>query len=211
MSLKWARTSAEHRALYLQIYRHAQNELANRVARISDRWGVVLDIDETVLDNSEFRLARIGRPYDPDAFTAWCAEERATALPGAAAFLRFVQARGGLISLVTNRSSSVCANTKSNLEREGLPFDQVLCDTGKTDKSERLRAIERGHAPSELPPIQVVMWLGDNIEDFPQMTQRTMRAAPESAFDGFGTKYFVLPNPVYGSWVENPFPPPSDR
>ncbi len=47
------------------------------------------------------------------------------------------------------------------------------------------------------------MWLGDNIHDFPGMTQ-AVRSAGAAAFDAFGDRYFILPNPLYGSWVENP-------
>ena len=39
----------------------------------------------------------------------------------------------------------------------------------------------------------------DNIMDFPDTTQ-SIRAKGESAFTEFGARWFVLPNPMYGSW-----------
>ncbi|MFI5257962.1 MAG: HAD family acid phosphatase [Gemmatimonadales bacterium] len=57
-----------------------------------------------------------------------------------------------------------------------------------------------------MPPLRVLMWVGDNIQDFPALTQAAMRSAPASAFDEFGERFVVLPNPMYGSWEGNPLP-----
>ena len=203
LPLLWARTAAEHRATYLQTYSLAADRIRDAIPK-SKRWGVVLDVDETILDDSEFRLERLGLPYDPQAFDAWCARERAVALPGAGAFLRRVRALGGVIALVTNRSQSICEHTRTNLDREGLPFDQVLCKEGTDDKNPRFAALASGVPPSTLPPFTILMWLGDNIEDFPKLRQSELRNARDEAFRRFGADFFVLPNPVYGSWTQNP-------
>jgi predicted secreted acid phosphatase len=49
------------------------------------------------------------------------------------------------------------------------------------------------------PPLKVLIWVGDNIQDFPNLTQ----ASPGNPGD-FGVRYFVLPNPMYGSWQKLP-------
>jgi len=41
--------------------------------------------------------------------------------------------------------------------------------------------------------------VGDNILDFPALSQ-AIRPKGESAFTDFGTRFFMLPNPMYGSW-----------
>ena len=53
-----------------------------------------------------------------------------------------------------------------------------------------------------IPRKHELMWIGDNIEDFPDLTQ-DIRQLPDSAFARFGRDYIVLPNPMYGSWETN--------
>lgn len=58
--LKWARVAAEHRAIYIETYRAAAQRLRTLAAgRSPDSWGVILDADETVLDNSEYQIERV--------------------------------------------------------------------------------------------------------------------------------------------------------
>lgn len=42
------------------------------------------------------------------------------------------------------------------------------------------------------------MYIGDNIEDFPGLTQES--AQPEKLLNKLGDEYILLPNAVYGSW-----------
>jgi predicted secreted acid phosphatase len=80
----------------------------------------------------------------------------------------------------------------------------VLCSPGTANKNPRFDAVQRGESPSTLPALTIVLWMGDNIQDFPDLFQATMRDAADGAFTDFGTRFFVLPNPMYGSWTENP-------
>ncbi len=50
---------------------------------------------------------------------------------------------------------------------------------------------------------RIVLWVGDNITDFPDLDQ-TVRTRPEEAFADFGRRFIVIPNPMYGSWESNP-------
>ncbi|MEP6834205.1 MAG: hypothetical protein ABJB74_12465, partial [Gemmatimonas sp.] len=61
------------------------------------------------------------------------------------------------------------------------------------------------HYTSKLPAMKVVMWLGDNIQDFPTLGQE-VRNGGAAGFAEFGRSWFVLPNPLYGSWDKNPLP-----
>jgi predicted secreted acid phosphatase len=61
-----------------------------------------------------------------------------------------------------------------------------------------------GTTGTRLPALNISMWLGDNITDFPELDQHALRAVPDTAFAKFGTTYFVFPNPVYGSWASPP-------
>ncbi|HEX9732825.1 MAG TPA: hypothetical protein VGG06_12665 [Thermoanaerobaculia bacterium] len=79
----------------------------------------------------------------------------------------------------------------------------VLCRRGESRKEPRWARVEAGTAAPGLPPLEIVLWLGDNIHDFPDLGQ-DLRFEPDAAFADFGRKYVVIPNPMYGSWMGNP-------
>jgi len=84
-----------------------------------------------------------------------------------------------------------------------LPFkDGVLCAGASSEKETRFAAVAAGNTALGLPPLEVVMFIGDNIKDCPGQTQA--RHDPGM----FGTRCFILPNPMYGSWVARHAAPP---
>jgi len=206
--LHWVRSSAEYQALVRQIYRQAADQLPLLVRDIeAGTWAVALDADETVLDNSLYQAERekLGLGYTRESWTEWCQRREAGALPATAGFLATVHDLGGKIAIVTNRRADVQADTEANVTSLGLPFDVILTRpmdaSGK--KEPRWEQVRRGATDADLPPLTIVMWLGDNIGDFPDLDQG-LGAAGEDDFSQFGRRYFVLPNPVYGSWESNP-------
>ena len=206
LSIHWYRTAAEQRALYEQAYRWAGERVRASAEASQGPWAVILDADETVLDNSTYQLrrARLGLGYTPDSWNEWVGEEAAPALPGAVDFVGEVRRRGGRVAIVTNRDEAVCEPTRRNLAAVGIQADVVLCrQPGPSSKEGRFRAVAEGTTPAGLPPLTVVAWVGDNIQDFPGGTQALRAAGPDALAD-FGVRYFVLPNPMYGSWESNP-------
>jgi 5'-nucleotidase (lipoprotein e(P4) family) len=205
--LHWARASAEHRAIYVETYRAAAERLATLASgRASGSWGVILDADETVLDNSDYEVGRVpfGGSFDAKGWTAWVNEGRAPALPGAAAFTNRVHQLGGRVVIVSNRDDAQCPITRTNLQQVSIPADLVLCKTTTDDKNPRFDAVQNGTAAPNFPAIAVLEWIGDNIQDFPHLSQSIL-TAPESAYARFGDTFFALPNAMYGSWQANPF------
>ena len=203
-AIRWVRASAEHRALFLQVYREATERVEQEAASLPrGTWGVVLDADETVIDNSAYDVERIEKrlPFDAASWRAWTVRREAAPLPGAAAFLDRVRALGGRIAIVTNRTESECPDTEANFRADGLPFDVMLCkpDSGNGDKNPRFEEVIRGTTPAGLPPLHVVAFLGDNILDFPGLSQAIAKEG-DAAFAAFGGRFFLLPNPMYGSW-----------
>jgi 5'-nucleotidase (lipoprotein e(P4) family) len=205
--VKWSRVSAEHRAIYLETY-HAATERLTALAsgRAQGSWAVILDADETVIDNSEYEAGRIpfGGSFDAKSWTAWVMEGRAAALPGAVAFTSRVHELGGKVVIVTNRDDAECPITRSNLQSVAIRADLVLCKTTTDDKNPRFDAVQNGSAAPGFPAMTVLEWLGDNIQDFPHLSQ-SIRNEPDSAFSRFGDSFFALPNVMYGSWQSNPF------
>lgn len=203
--IQWVRTAAEHDALFLQTFRLAGEKLATAVrGKAPGTWAVIADADETMVDNSEYqrRLLPAGT-FDEATWNDWVRERAAPALPGAVDYVNAVRALGGRIVVVTNREDEVCEETRDNLRAVGLLVDLVLCRRGVSDKNPRFEAVQSGTAGGGLPPLEVVQWLGDNIQDFPRLTQ-SARAAGAAALAPFGERYFVFPNPMYGSFERNP-------
>ena len=156
-AIRWSRDSAEHRALFLQVYRiataHVEREAATRAA---GSWAVVLDADETVIDNSTYQLerAQAGRPFDSASWRAWTARREATPLPGAAAFLSRVRALGGKIAIVTNRTATECPDTEAVFQALGSPTTRC-CASPARDRATRTRGSRRWRAarrPRGCPP-----------------------------------------------------------
>jgi 5'-nucleotidase (lipoprotein e(P4) family) len=193
------RVAAEYEALVRQAYRFADAHVEHEShRRAMNTWAVVLDADETVISNLTYQIELQGRPYSSETWTAWVKRREATPLPGAKAFLAHVRELGGRIVIVTNRRAAVCDDTKAVFAAHGLVYDEMLCRTDVEDKNPRFEAVEKGTPPSTLGPLAIVAFLGDNITDFPHLSQAIRGQA--SAFDEVGTRFFVLPNPMYGSF-----------
>ena len=214
-ALHWSRNSAEHRAIFEQTYRQAITSVeALSEGREAGTWAVSLDADETLIDNSTYQLeiGERGEAFGPESWNEWINKMSAPALPGAVIFTRRVKQLGGVIAVVTNRRTHQCGATAENLQSVGLWFDVVLCREESGEKEPRWEALQSGSAADwpdaqvsaawEPRSVEILVWVGDNIGDFPDQTQdmRTQQAA----LAGFGSRFFVLPNPMYGSWEANP-------
>ncbi len=208
LDLHWMRNAAEYPAITRQTFQLATLQLERLVADGSlgpdAPWAVSLDADETVLDNSQYAKERAGRPFETDSWDDWCRRQEATAIPGAVAFARRVKELGGHVAIVSNRSVRTQRETEANLRALGVPFDFVMLKDQSSDKTPRWEAIESGQAAEGLPPMRIAQYVGDSVFDFPGMSQ-ALRDTPEgAAYERFGSVYFALPNPTYGSWVGNP-------
>jgi predicted secreted acid phosphatase len=101
--------------------------------------------------------------------------------------------------IVTNRDDAVCEPTRQNLKSVAIMVAGVLCATDDTgNKNPRFASVRDGTSSLKLPPLTVVAYVGDNIQDFPGRLQAT-----PGSLDEFGESFFILPNPLYGSWDHN--------
>ncbi len=206
LEIHWVRNSAEYRAIFEQTFRLAGEVLERRaMGKEPGSWAVAIDADETLISNSlQSRERALGSrgPFE-EVWDEWVDRREATALPGAKLFLELVRSLGGRVAVVTNRRAHHCEATADNLGTLVLPYDVILCRTDTGDKRPRWRSVERGTSDADLPPLEIVMWVGDNIHDFPGLDQ-DLRFGSSEDFSDFGDLYFVLPNPLYGSWERNP-------
>lgn len=162
---------------------------------------VIMDLDETVLDNSDFQLSLVkhNQPYTEAAFTNWANTVSSGAVPGAVNFVKKAQASGFMVFFVTNRVASIKDATKSNLTKIGVKLDDnidtVLClgdkpEWGK-DKRSRWNYVESKYT--------IAMYIGDSIYDFPiQMSKDN--DIDERSNQPWGRNWILIPNPMYGSW-----------
>ena len=203
-SIRWVRNAAEYHAALYQVYRQATARAEfEATKRAPGTWAVVLDADETVISNLAYQAERAkqGLGYSAESWNAWTKRREATALPGAAEFLARVRALGGKIAIVTNRLVSECADTAAVFTKWALVYDAMLCrpDGTPSDKNPRFAAVAAGKSPASATPVEVVAFVGDNIQDFPALAQ-AVKAKGAPGFAEFGIRYFLVPNPMYGSW-----------
>lgn len=139
-------------------------------------WAVILDVDETVMNNVAYQVARdlSGTSYTPDSWYAWTQEEAATLVPGAAAFIKHVNAKGGHVGLVTNRRDTEQLATERNLAALGLrrhyEFQALLTRANtapSSDKDARFELVPELLAAQGFPDVEIVAYVGDNKGDQP--------------------------------------------
>ena len=222
-SVKWQTMSKEYQTIARGTYQLAEKAIM-QMEKPAEPWVVVMDIDETVLDNSAYQvgLDTTGESYSKAGWANWVKSEKATLTPGAATFIEIVLREGGKIGLITNRDASLNEHTWRNLLELGLPLTaQNACLLGRSqaditavdnesflnDKDLRRSHIASGNAVCFKPNNSTVTWnkshkivmqIGDNIEDFKQVTQE--HADVDVVLTELNKTLFLLPNPMYGSW-----------
>jgi acid phosphatase len=208
----WQHTSAEYEASVLQAYRLAQENLDK--ALVDADWSaaleqqgndndlppaILLDLDETVLDNTlyEVRIIRELGQYSPESFAQWCESADATAISGAAEFLAYAASRQVAVFYYSARKESLRDCTTRNLRVLGLPFtddSRLLLDDG-TSKSEYRAMIASKY--------RLLLLVGDNLEDFVTGSKShsgLRRELAETYSRRWGREWIILPNPMYGHW-----------
>lgn len=164
----------EAEAVFADATDYARSVAAVRPAK---SWAVVLDLDETVLNNVAYQVAReaIGETYTPESWYAWTQEEDATLVPGADKFIDAVNAAGGHVVFVTNRSDTEQLATERNLSALGLhrgeDFRILLSradPTGPGEKDGRFELVPAMLAVQGFEGVETVAFVGDNVGDKPK-------------------------------------------
>ena len=206
LGLKYVRDSSEYATLARQTYRVASDAVPRLVSGLAGRqWAVVLDVDETVLDNSTYQLERAayGLPFDAASWSAWVQRREASAVPGAIDFIIVVRKLGGQVAWITNRATSDAGATRENLKSARLwSEDDRLCTQDHEKHTKRTRRAEvvagTGACAWAGKPTMIVALVGDQMGDFPDTDEPIRDAGTDSAF---GRTFFMLPNPMYGAWT----------
>ncbi len=201
-STLYHQTAAEIRALTFQAFNTAKMQLDRelRKAGLGKRQAVILDIDETVLDNSPFEAKLIlNNESYPTYWAEWIKQEEARPIPGALDFLEYADEKGIALFYVSNRHDSLRQYTLSNLKKHGFPQasqKHLYLKTTTSGKEKRRQKIADDH--------NVIMLIGDNLNDFSEVFEgksvKQRYVATDSLQKAFGGKFIVLPNAMYGEW-----------
>jgi len=206
-AILWTQSSAEKAALSYQAFSLARLRLDQDFRAIRSRRvrrAVIVDVDETVLDNSAYqaKLAKERRPFEAKTWTDWCNRAEAKALPGAVEFLRYANSRGVRVFYITNRRLTEKDGTARNLQKLGFPDvsdETLLVRTDGSTKEPRRRSVAAKY--------RIVLLMGDNLNDFAGVFEQSKTidsriAAAEQNKNEFGARFIVLPNPMYGAWED---------
>ena len=149
--LKWVTSSIEYAAACEQTFRLAWPIVKNRAQQETSNWVVVFDVDETVLNNSQYEVEReaIGQDFTRESWTEWVGREQASVIAGAKWFIDSLRTLGpqAHVAFLTNRRFENEAPTVANLRQAGLfkDGDPVLTKKGSDDsKADRRRCLEEG-------------------------------------------------------------------
>jgi len=162
---------------------------------------VVVDVDETVLDNSphQAELIKNRMPFTNTVWTAWVNRRQAKPIPGAVEFLKYANSKGVRVFYVSNRNEAEKQGTIDNLKAVGFPDvsdETVLVRTTESGKEPRRQSIAAKH--------RIVLLMGDNLNDFSNVFERKSVAdrfsEVERVKDLWGKRFIVLPNAMYGDW-----------
>ncbi|MGU9820719.1 5'-nucleotidase, lipoprotein e(P4) family [Pseudomonas sp. LF090] len=222
----WTQTSIEHELIYRQLFANATRQLD--VALADPTWdalpfpprnltglppAVVVDIDETLLDNVPLNARDIinNQVYSYDRWNTWVDQAKAQALPGAVAFLQAAEQKGIKVYYLTNREHSQVAATVANLRLRGFPVDsdeQVLAASTPTGHCESAGYGKNCRRQWVANHARVLLMAGDSLGDFVQAEHNTLadqRKAVAPYVNWLGQRWFLLPNPSYGNWYSAPY------
>jgi 5'-nucleotidase (lipoprotein e(P4) family) len=211
----WVQTAGEFWAQTSTTYNGAQVALEQAVSQTS--WtaaleqvagyeslppAVILDLDETVLDNSPAQAQMVleRTTYRQEMWVAWVDKMAAAAIPGAQSFLALAEKRGVKVFFITNRTAAEQSATLKNLAALGIGAsdETVLCagENGWTsDKTARRALVAKSY--------RVLLLVGDDMNDFvstAKLTPTERVALAKTHGDRWGKSWIMLPNPLYGSW-----------
>lgn len=234
----WVQRSQEYRASALQTWKLAAAQLdaaladGNWTALLPEEGGkhqsaklkpaVVVDVDETVLDNSPYqaRLVRDGSSYNDATWEAWVDERKAQPVPGAVQFAQAAAAKGVTMIYISNRTAAMKDATIANLRQVGFPVadDSVYLGLGTPVPGCTEHGSEKGCRRQLVAQnYRVLMQVGDQFTDFLQVEDNSL-AARDLLLDKYqgwiGSRWWILSNPTYGGWegaaINNAWSLPAD-
>ncbi len=193
--VKWVVTSSEYELLCEQIYRTAWLSMKHKL-KIMDNPVIIMDLDETVLNNSEYQINLFmeGEEYKSNTWNRFVKKEISTLVPGAKDFIeKYKKNTNAKIIYISNRDASTLAATKNNMKTLGIYREEdVFLLKKDKDDSKVIRREEVFSGTGRMKTYgsqKIIAYFGDAAGDFPN----------DEKYE-FGINKFIFPNPMYGEW-----------
>jgi 5'-nucleotidase (lipoprotein e(P4) family) len=220
----WMQTSVEYKANAEAVFALAQIRLDQALkdkswtAAPAEQKGdfknftpaVVVDADETVLDNSGYQAWMVmqGETFNPKTWTKFVNSQTSTAVPGAVEFAKYAESKGVRVFYVTNRTKVEEEPTRENMRKLGFPMDANI-DTILTAKEQPDWGSAKGTRRAAIAKhYRILLLIGDNFGDFTDAykgsVEERQKVYEENAAR-WGRDWLMLPNPSYGSFEAAPF------
>ncbi|MEQ1607295.1 MAG: 5'-nucleotidase, lipoprotein e(P4) family [Pyrinomonadaceae bacterium] len=168
---------------------------------------IVVDIDETVLDNSPSQALSIKNktPFNLNEWYAWGEMRKAKAIPGSVDFLNYAVSKGAKVFFVSNRDEVQKQATIDNLKNAGFKdasTDNVLMR--QVDAENKPISTKEPRRQFILQKYRIVILMGDNLDDLSNVFERKSVvdrfAEVDKVKNDWGKRWIVLPNAMYGTW-----------
>ena len=171
---------------------------------------VILDIDETILDNSGYQAWMVlkGTTFDPKTWNAYVNTMTSLPIPGALEFAQYADSKGVKVFYVTNRTAEEEPATRKNLEKFGFPMGgnaDTMLMTRKQPEWGSAKGTRRAHVARSY---RVLLNVGDNFGDFVDEfrgNEAERLKVLEQHKDRWGREWIMIANPSYGSFESAPF------
>ncbi|WP_033790282.1 5'-nucleotidase, lipoprotein e(P4) family [Helicobacter pylori] len=205
---KYHQQSAEIRALQLQAYKMAKMALDNNLKLVKDKKpAIILDLDETVLNTSDYAgyLIKNCIKYTPETWDVFEKEGSLSLIPGALDFLEYANSKGVKIFYISNRTQKNKIFTLKTLKSFKLPQvseESVLLKEKGKSKAVRRELVAKNY--------EIILQVGDTLHDFDAIfakdakNTKEQRAKVLQNAQKFGTEWIILPNSLYGTWEDEP-------
>lgn len=210
-AILYQQKAAEYRALSYQAFNLARWQLdadldkknvkkLPKAERKRPR-AIVVDIDETVLDNSPAQAYAVKNhlAFNLPDWYEWGEMRKAKALAGSVDFLNYAVSKGVKIFYISNRDEVQKQATMDNLKNVGftdISAENVMLRTSGSGKEPRRNMVSDRY--------RIVLLIGDNLDDFSDVFERKSVADRFAETDKvkelWGRRFIVLPNAMYGTW-----------
>lgn len=222
----WVSNSVEYKASTMMAYQLAKIRVDQALADKS--WtaateqkgsyqslppAIVLDVDETILDNGAYEswLIKTGKDYSGKTYDLWTQSAAGKAIPGAVDFLKYAAGKGVTIFYVSNRTAAQEEDTRKNLQALGFPMGPAGVDTflfvkepGHDDWGSA-KGTRRAFVAAKY---RVLLLFGDNYGDFSDdaaLDEAGRLKSFQSNIAHVGRDWIFIANPEYGSFETAPF------
>jgi len=230
LGLLWVKNAAEYEAISLQAYRAAERDLAEFIEDTSwsalpwqkDAAGlppaVILDVDETVASNIDFQMT-FEPPFTNMKHYEWSRDNDALPIRGVASFISKAREAGVTVFFVTNRPCEAIGDdscpqrtaTIGDIAEAGIETDAEYVLLSQERGWTREKSTRRAYVAENY---RVIMLFGDDLGDFlPCIRSKIYAPCTEAATAAsrsrdveqhrnyWGSGWYVLPNPMHGSWT----------